>query len=345
MRNKIFFLTLIIFSQFCFSQSGILSKIDNLKTETEVQDFIRSRSKTKEDYLAEFELKTIQSFDENSYHEVNKEIKKAADSLGITKSFYKGDFDHNGKTDLIFIGDNHSCNGFSPSSKGSYSCDSSVNIFLENNGDYILKSLKPNFHDFVAPTVTTLNGKQYLKILSTEVEEDTLSSQLKFNQRIVSRVLDYTFDSFIEYNPEPKKHQIEKIVYETGMCYGTCPMFKLELNADKISTFFAELYNFSEKIPKGKREMKKGEGRFETKISTETFDELTDILNYIDFPNLKNDYAVHWTDDHSSVLTVYYEGGKVKKIDDYGLSGTYGLKLLYKKLFELRFNQDWKKVK
>jgi len=110
MDRKLFCFLLILINQFFFSQSKTISKIDSLGTESEVQSFIRSCSKSKEDHLSEFVLKAIQNFSE-SYHSINPNIKKAADSLGINKSFYKGDFDHNGKTDLLIIGDDNTCYG------------------------------------------------------------------------------------------------------------------------------------------------------------------------------------------------------------------------------------------
>jgi len=71
---------------------------------------------------------------------------------------------------------------------------------------------------------------------------------------------------------------------------------------------------------------------------------LTELINYIDFANLEKDYAVNWTDDQSCTLKIVYDGNKIKEIRDYGLIGTFGLKKLYEQLFELRFNQNWKKI-
>ena len=58
----------------------------------------------------------------------------------------------------------------------------------------------------------------------------------------------------------------------------------------------------------------------------------------------KQDYYVDWTDDQDCTLKVVYDNNKVKEVRDYGLIGTFGLKKLYQQLFELRFNQDWKKI-
>ena len=72
-------------------------------------------------------------------------------------------------------------------------------------------------------------------------------------------------------------------------------------------------------------------------------DKLEEILNYCEFDNLDKEYTVMHTDDQTGDLKITYNNGKVKTISDYGMIGTYGLKILYKKLAELRFNQKWRK--
>lgn len=349
MGKKLFLLSLFLFSQFCFGQK-VVSTIDLLQTEADVQNFVRSCSKSKEDYLSSFELKTIGSFNENYYH-ISEKLKKTADSLGIDKSFYKGDFDHNGRNDLIFIGDDKSCQGMSPDTKESFSCNSSVKVIFDMGNDYIIKNLLPNHFDFIVPVVTKIDNKDYISVFLEEQTIDPDSNDYRYISTIIHKTLDYkTFNSFIEYNPDPKDYSIQKIVYETGMCFGTCPMFKLELNKNGKSTFIAKVYNFIDhNDPKAEikamKKFKKGEGTFEATIKESDFQNIENLLNYIDFPELKNEYSVNWTDDHSSLLTITYNNGQVKKIDDYGLVGTYGLKKLYNILFDLRFSQNWKKIK
>ena len=138
------------------------------------------------------------------------------------------------------------------------------------------------------------------------------------------------------------ENNIKKIQFSTSGCFGECPVFNLDLNKNDVSKFHAEWYNFKKsKNIKFKKEDKK----FKTIISKIDFQQIEDILNYINFSELSKDYSVNWTDDQTSTLTIIYDDGKIKSIRDYGLVGTYGLKLLYKKLFDLRFNQNWKKMK
>ena len=58
--------------------------------------------------------------------------------------------------------------------------------------------------------------------------------------------------------------------------------------------------------------------------------------------NVKEKYAVNWSDDQTSILTITYDGGKTKTIKDYGLVGTFGLNRVYDLIFKLRDNQQWR---
>ena len=158
----------------------------------------------------------------------------------------------------------------------------------------------------------------------------------KEKQTLQQKDLIFKFGDFIEFNKSPKTYKIEKIEYTTGMCFGTCPAFSIEINKDRKGTFKAEYYNTKTK------NSKEVNGTFKTDINEKSYSEIIGLLNYIDFPNLKDDYSVSWTDDQTCNLTITYNNGQKKKIKDYGLIGTYGLDRLYQLFFELRFNQNWK---
>ena len=63
---------------------------------------------------------------------------------------------------------------------------------------------------------------------------------------------------------------------------------------------------------------------------------------YKEFSDLKDKYEVNWSDDQTSTLIITYDGGKTKKIIDYGLVGTFGLNRIHDLIFKLRDNQDWR---
>ena len=84
-------------------------------------------------------------------------------------------------------------------------------------------------------------------------------------------------------------------------------------------------------------------GNFNSKITKDKYNDIVNLLNYIDFESLKDNYSVSWTDDQTATITITYDNGKVKSISDYGLIGTFGLDRVYQLLFELRDNQKWTK--
>ena len=81
-------------------------------------------------------------------------------------------------------------------------------------------------------------------------------------------------------------------------------------------------------------------GEYKAEIDNKSYSDIINLLNYIDFQNLNDEYAVNWTDDQTSYITITYDQGKIKTIRDYGLIGTHGLDKLYDLLFKLRFNQN-----
>lgn len=302
----------------------ISSEIDDLKTKEAIENFIR-----KSDTLyKKYELKRLQDFDRNhSYDSINKIL---ANKLNAKKYFEKADFDNNGYTDLMAIGDDHTC------SADGKSCSFSP-ILLMNFGKNNTKIFQLNLEwgQTLVPMVEYEGEKPLLAIYRQKLTdwENKIYTQTKTR-------LTFKFGDLIEYNANPKENKITKIEFETSGCFGTCPVYKLTLDRDNISVFHAKYYNFSNDE---RAEYGKEEGVFYGKISNSKFDELQEILNYCDFENLRESYSVMHTDDQTALLTVTYNNGSVKKVSDYGMIGTFGLNFLYRKLAEVRFSQKWTK--
>jgi len=305
----------------------IPSEIDSLKTKSEIEKFIQ---KSDTNYR-EYELKYLQDFDRDAnYDSVNKIL---ANKLNVKTYFEKADFDNNGYTDLLAIGDDHTC-----SSGGGKSCSFSP-IVLLNFGKNKTKifTLTLEWGQMLVPVVEYDDGKPLLAIYKQKLTD--------WEKRIYTESktrLTFKFDNLIEYNKNPKKTKISKIEFETSGCFGSCPIYKLTLNRDSISIFNAKYYNFNHS---GIAVYGKEEGIFYAEINKIKFDELADILNYCDFENLKENYAVMHTDDQTGDLKITYNDGSIKKISDYGMIGTYGLSFLYMKLAEVRFSEKWTKKK
>jgi hypothetical protein len=85
-------------------------------------------------------------------------------------------------------------------------------------------------------------------------------------------------------------------------------------------------------------------GVYTSKLSEKDFKEIIDLINYLDFENLNDEYNVGYSDTQTVYLAITYDNLKVKKIRDYGTMGTRGLKKLYGILFQMKANQQWTKL-
>lgn len=243
--------------------------------------------------------------------------KRTADSLGVTKAYYKTDFDQNGFTDLLVMGKSYDFTLYMVMNFG----NDSLQLQRLTSGIFT-ECIYPIFEN------DTILNLYHFKMLDRMGNVDP---------NLIKKSLVYKFGTFIERNPEPKEFDIVKIEFRTTPCFGQCPVFELSFNQNGHARLVARSYN------RPSREGKLLSGKFKTVLTDSMYIEIVDLLYYLDFPNLEDRYSVNWTDDQSSWLKITYNKGEVKEINDYGLAGTYGLRQLYRLLFDLRFNQDWDK--
>src|SRR5690606_38777646 len=298
-----------VYFSFCKGQTNIDASrqnnyIDSIQNAKEIESLIVKINPR----FKEFEVNESMTFDDRysgeNYHQI-------ADSLNI-QPWTKADFDHNGLTDILVIGKFY----------GNY-----VICILDNGGKYeIYPITKGLFKANSFPIVEDNKIKYYCE---NESDRIYLDKPIKLEES----TLIYQFGDFIEENTTPAKHKIEKIEYETTGCYGICPIFSLTINADQSAEWEAKRYN--------KIKNEEVEEKFHSNITEDNWNELIDLLNYIDFEKLNDNYSVKWTDNQSSTLKITYDNGKVKSIQEYGLVGTFGLSRVYEILFDLRENQKW----
>lgn len=323
-----FLLALLLFAS-CKDKDGFAntprhpSAVDALESKASIEAFIRKSDTNYKKY----ELKHLQDFDRTHGNDSINNI--LANKHNVKTNFIKVDFDNNGYTDFLAIGDNHTCYG-----SGEKSCSFSPIVLMNYGTETKIFPIDLEWDKSIVPTVEYIHSKPFLVVYSHKFDWKKESySELK-------SILTFKYGGFIEYNEHPKKNKISKIEFSTSGCFGTCPVYKLTLSRDSLSVFNARYYNFNEDrdITYGKEE-----GVFLTMINKKGFDELEEIINYCDFENLNSDYSVMHTDDQTGHLKITFNDGKTKMISDYGMIGTYGLKLLYKKLAELRFSEKWRK--
>lgn len=294
-----------------------LSELDKLNSKKDIEAYIRK----KDTLLKNFELKKIQEFNRDTKDSL---VKLIAKRLKLESSYTKVDIDNNGFTDLLVIG---------KIDREKY--DFSTLFFMNFKDGTKIIDLNKNQYYSIAPLIEYESTEPFLIIYQT-IAFRPLYKQKNIQKRIK---LKYLFDDFIEFNSNPKKYTIEKIEYSISGCFGTCPEFNLTINKDTSATFKAIRFNFSDEV---KGDWTKEEGNFKGKINPKEYNKIVDLLNYINFPTLKDFYFIARSDQQRTSLKITFDSGKIKMISDYGLEGTYGLKRLYELISDLRKNQTWK---
>ncbi len=276
------------------------NKIDKLKTDEDVEKFMKTEGKL----TGHFHLRALEDMYEDS------ESLQLAKKLGV-KTWQKKDLNNDGRTDLlVYNGETFNFHTI---------------VVIDDGGQFKLQYFGKMFSVHY-PVVGMWNGYPCLRIFTEGNRFD--ANNKKVHIITDTTVLVYQFGCFMEAKARQTVHNIERIEYKTSGCYGTCPIFSLNIFKDRYAKYYAERFN-------------KTEGIFTAKIDTASFNTLIVTLNYTDFPALENSYAVGWTDDQTATLTITYDHGKIKKISDYGLQGSYGLQAVYQMLFNLRNNQNW----
>ena len=349
-----YFLIIILFFISCdknnFKKKTISpTLIDSLETKNEVENYIRSLKYPNPkrnikmnipylgpNFLEKFQLKKINEFDRNSSSDIDRITKNIADSLNISESFYKTDIDNNGYTDLLIIGDNMGCTSFDLTPNSSRSCDFSTYVFM-NFGNEPMKiydlGIEPRHSSFV-PEINENNKGVFINVHFPP----QYHTNGKIYRKYKKHILTYSFDDFIEYNDTPKKYSIEKIEFRVNKKYFyelLCDYIILTI--DKFNSAQMEIYDdnpifLDEKKPKK---------HLSKKIKESEFKEINSLLNYIDFPELNNNYSYQNLHSSSCVLKITYNNNLVKEIRDNDMFGTYGLKKIYEALFDLNQNQGW----
>jgi len=328
------FILLILFFISCKNEKEftkaihVPSIIDNLKTVTEIQDYIRTLDSSLNNYyLADYSR--IVTFRYPYIDSINRNYAK---QMGIDKTFYKTDFNNDGYTDLLLIGGWLSDNIRNVPHNDFYQFNSQIVI---NGGTEKSKtySIALDYNDSFVPQIVKTDSIPYL-ILHYPQKLNTIVPPYKDSVQIK---LVCKSGQFVELNTNPvKHHEIKKIEFTTNL-WETAPSFQMVLNKNEESWFIAIANNFGNNSY--------NEGTFKSSVDDFYFDELAGLLNYIDFENLPKDYNIYKTGTPSEALRITYDNGKVKEIYSYIGAGTYGLQAVCNKIKELRFSQRWKQAK
>lgn len=150
----------------------------------------------------------------------------------------------------------------------------------------------------------------------------------------------FLFAFLLSCQAQTATSEYSKIEFESGACFGKCPVYKITISSDREALLEAERFNFSEELPT------KREGTYKTVINQENFNQLLGLLHQLQPLSLQDFYGNKKIMDlPSSYLRLYFQDGSQKQIQDYGKAGTPQLETLYQFFEDLKTTQNWSKIK
>lgn len=279
------------------------NKVDQLNTDRDVELFINS-------------LQQKKSRQKLTIHTDDQILVSGGGLAGVAqvKNWQKADLNNDGFTDLVI-------NTFSGTYKPYVVMDNGNNTFKAIALFYSSES------EFAK--ITTVDNQQMVLFYSTKAISPSVDKPVFMRKdSITIDTLIYKFNSFVEYNPTPVNKEIAGIYFKTDLCFGTCPVFSIDMNSNGRSIYVGGKFN-------------EDEGTFKGTVSTKMRRPFFDLINYLNLDKIQNSYSVNWTDSPTCWLTIRFKNGTEKTIKDYGELGTFGLRRLYGMFAHLKEDQLW----
>lgn len=222
------------------------------------------------------------------------------DSLKPQKNWWKADFDLNGLTDLLIT-------------RNTYDGPEIIYV-LDKGSSFESKNLSMgNLYEQCAFAMPNNSKITYYSVKKLD-RYGNLS-------KLIKQDLVYRNGSFIEENPNPVRHHILEIEFEIGGSHWMNSNTKIKIVSNRDITWTVTKDSHS-KV-------------YSSRLSQENYKEIIDLVNYIDFENLHDEYNVAYSDAGTAYLKITYDHLKVKNTRDYGGMGTRGLRKLYDTLSAL----------
>ena len=239
------------------------------------------------------------------------------DSVNSNFDNYKeGDFNHDGIKDLLVFGTAHVT-----VKTETYREDEIIIIIGDKK-----KPRKINFpysyfrglgvHIIPYPKIINIGQKDFV-LIKYDIVNREQTSETFYDTLFIKN------DHLIPFANIPSDKVITGVEFKTNRCYGTCPVFEMTIDKN-----LEVEYNGIEYVDK--------KGQYKLRVDHKDWDYITNLISNLKVENLEDNYSIDWTDHQTAFLTVIFNDGTKKSITDYGLSGTFGLSVLYNYFFELR---------
>lgn len=231
-------------------------------------------------------------------------------------SWMKADFDGNGRTDLLVYG--HVKGG----SRAAYCFMDQGKAGIKSvliDGDY--GPLCYLLHVARVGGRAVIQRAQQSGVWSAAANTVVLQCQMD--------TLVFAQTRFIPYNAHPGRPDFQKLVFSTTRCYGRCPVFKVEIDRNRLARY--EAIEFPSKT-----------GVLKTTIDPKSHQDLWALLGYINFMQIPGNQHHLNIDLSTYTLTVTDAAGHTKTIQDSDLTRNPGLHQIFDLLLRLPDTQSWK---
>ena len=322
MKTAVLFFTLSI-----FSFNALANKIDSLKTDEQVLNFVKNLnipvlSDSIEILSDKVFTETVGNWQADTFHYsmAKKFIEKTSQKFWQTL-----DLNADGEIDLLAT----------IIQKGGFHTIV-IAVLAKNNNTYTVKTFNRFFvFDEAASAIRTegtpcilLNRVDFSDCMTFGVSNSINVSGCP----IKTDTLAWKFDDFVDLNSQVINHHIVNTISidetDAGWIEREASNIQIDLASGDIV-----YYKQTSTIKDGDKAIS-GKGF----IAKEDAKKIESLINYIDFVSLKDTFDCHTSDVGWATLRIGYDNGQVKNIYDLGANGTYGLMVLYNTLINIKYS-------